>query len=276
MTEWEVYALRYATHERAVRDNFLMPPTDPHDASMPMDYFVWLLRTADGEIVVDTGFGVAVAQQRGRKITRGVAESLQAMGTDAGAVRDVIITHLHYDHAGNLELFPRATFHLQDREMAFATGRHMCSGCLRYAFEVEDVIAMVRAVYADRVMFHDGDDEVASGVSVRRVGGHTDGLQMVRVQTGRGPVVLASDASHYYANMERENPYPVLFDLGAMVQGWRMARRLAEGVEERIIPGHDPEVLRRYPAVPGQGNETVALHLAPVCAADALFVSSGL
>src|SRR5215217_6929657 len=133
-------------------------------------------------------------------------------GTDAGAVRDVIITHLHYDHAGNLELFPMATFHLQDREMAFATGRHMCSGCLRYAFEVEDVIAMMRAVYADRVMFHDGDDEVASGVSVRRVGGHTGGLQMVRVQTGRGPVVLASDASHYYANMERENPYPVLFD----------------------------------------------------------------
>jgi hypothetical protein len=172
MTEWEVYALRYATHERAVRDNFLMPPTDPHDASMPMDYFVWLLRTADQEIVVDTGFGVAVAQQRGRRITRGVAESLQAMGTDAGAVRDVIITHLHYDHAGNLELFPAATFHLQDREMAFATGRHMCSGCLRYAFEVEDVIAIVRAVYADRVMFHDGDDEVASGVSVHRVGGH--------------------------------------------------------------------------------------------------------
>ena len=62
------------------------------------------------------------------------------MDCDPASIRDVVITHLHYDHAGNLNLFPNARFHLQDREMQFATGRHMCMGCMRGAFDVEDVV----------------------------------------------------------------------------------------------------------------------------------------
>jgi glyoxylase-like metal-dependent hydrolase (beta-lactamase superfamily II) len=181
---------------------------------MPMDYFVWLLRDAGGrEIVVNTGFTPEVCAARGREMTRPVPEALRAVGTDPAAVQDVILTHLHYDHAGNLGLFTRARYHLQESEMAFATGRNICFGCVRYAFEVEDVVAMVRAVYADRVCFHDGNGEVAPGVTLHRVGGHTAGLQMVRVETKRGPVVLASDAAHFYANLQREDPFPIFFEV---------------------------------------------------------------
>ena len=81
---------------------------------------------------------------------------------------------------------------------------------------------------------------------------------------GRGPVVLASDAMHFYANWRGGNPFPIVFDLGAMTQGWRIAKRLADGDETRVIPGHDPEVRSRFPAVPGQDGEVVALHLPPV------------
>ena len=261
-TTWEVYAIRYATHARTARENFLQPP-DPHDAPMPIDYFVWLLRGDGREIVVDTGFSAETAQARGRRLLRPVADALRGMDVDPARVEDVVITHLHYDHAGNLGLFPRARFHLQDREMAFATGRHMCAGCIRHTFDVEDVVAMVRAVHAERVTFHDGEGEVAPGVTLHRVGGHTDGMQMVRVATARGPVVLASDAAHFYANMARGVPFPILFDLGAMVQGWRTARRLAGGDESRVVPGHDPEVLRRYPAPADAGGEVACLHLPP-------------
>jgi len=261
---WEVYALRYARHDRTARENFLRPP-DPHDAPMPMDYFIWLLRDAAGrEIVVDTGFTPEVCAARGREMTRPVPEALRAIGTDPADVRDIILTHLHYDHAGNLGLFPRARFHLQDREMAFATGRNMCFGCLRHAFEVEDVVAMVRAVYADRVCFQDGDGEVAPGVTLHHVGGHTAGLQMVRVETARGPVVLAGDAAHYYANLEREEPFPIVFDLGEMARGWRSARRLAGGDENRIVPGHDPEIMRRHRALQGAEGHVACLHLPPL------------
>jgi glyoxylase-like metal-dependent hydrolase (beta-lactamase superfamily II) len=88
-------------------------------------------------------------------------------------------------------------------------------------------------------------------------------MQMVRVATARGPLVLAVDAAHFYANVERQNPFPILFDLGAMVQGWRRARQLAGGDESLVIPGHDPLVRRRYPAVDKDG-EAVRLDLPPV------------
>ena len=260
---WEAYAIRYGRHERPAQMNHLLPVSDPHEA-MPLDYFVWLLRGPDGrEIVVDTGFDAGLAERRGRKISRSVSDSLRAMGTDPAKVSDVVITHLHYDHAGSIGIFPNASLHLQDREMAFATGRHMCTPCIRVPFEADHVVDMVRAVYAERVQFHDGDGEVAPGVTLHRVGGHSDGLQVVRVETARGPVVVASDAMHFYANWRGGNPFPIIFDLGAMTQGWRLAKRLAGGDETRVIPGHDPEVRTRFPAVPGQDGEVVALHLPP-------------
>ena len=73
--------------------------------------------------------------------------------------------------------------------MGFATGRHMCQACIRYPFDVEDVVRMVRAVYAERVVFHDGDAELDEGLTLHKVGGHSAGLQMVRVETARGPIV---------------------------------------------------------------------------------------
>ena len=75
--------------------------------------------------------------------------------------------------------------------------------------------------------------------------------------------VLASDASHYYANMDEKNPFPIVYDLGAMAQGWDKAKRLA-GHEDRVIPGHDPKVRALYPTHPGSDGEIVALHLAPI------------
>jgi glyoxylase-like metal-dependent hydrolase (beta-lactamase superfamily II) len=262
---WEAYAIRYGRHERTAQSNFLLPVADPHDA-MPLDYFVWLLRNpATGhDILVDTGFDEACAAKRGRTISRPVADCLKAMGSDPAKIQDVVISHLHYDHAGCVDQFTGARIHIQEREMAFATGKHMCTACIRVPFEAEHVVSMVRALFADKVVFHDGEGEVAPGVTVHRVGGHSDGLQVVRVETARGPLVIASDALHFWANPGTGNPFPIIFDLGAMTQGWRLAKKLAGGEEMRVIPGHDPLVRSRFPAVAGQGEEVVALHLAPI------------
>ena len=99
-------------------------------------------------------------------------------------------------------------------------------------------------------MIHDGDAELFPGVSVHLIGGHTKGLQVVRVATRRGWLVLASDASHFYANMEQERPFPIVYSVADMVQGYGRLRELAES-PAHVIPGHDPEVLRRYPAPRG-------------------------
>ena len=258
---YEVYALKYAYHERRASENFI--GGDPHDGPMPLDYFVWLIRGGDGkearEIVVDTGFSAAVALRRQRQHLRCPGEGLRLLGCEAGAVKEVVITHLHYDHVGNFDLFPAATFHLQDREMQYATGRHMAMPVFSGAFDVEDVVGMVRNTYAGRVRFHDGDDEIAPGVSLHYIGGHTMGLQVVRVATRRGNVVLASDASHFYANMEQGRPFPIVFNVAEMVEGYARLHALADS-PAHIIPGHDPLVLERYPA-PSAGLQGIAARL---------------
>jgi glyoxylase-like metal-dependent hydrolase (beta-lactamase superfamily II) len=123
----------------------------------------------------------------------------------------------------------------------------MCHACFRGPFEVEDVVGMVRRVYENRVRFHSGDAEIFPGVSLHLIGGHTMGLLAVRVATRRGWVVLASDASHFYANMEEVRPFPIVWSVAEMVDGYRRLRELAES-PAHIIPGHDPLVLERYPA----------------------------
>ena len=157
-----------------------------------------------------------------------------------------------------------ATFHLQDREMQVATGRYMAHRCMHEAYSVFDVLGLVGNVYAGRVRFHDGDAELAPGISVHLIGGHTLGLQVVRVHTARGWIVLASDASHYYRNMEEARPFPIVADVGAMVEGWRRVRELAAS-PDHVIPGHDPQVLARFPA-PAEGLRGVVarVDLAPV------------
>jgi glyoxylase-like metal-dependent hydrolase (beta-lactamase superfamily II) len=109
-------------------------------------------------------------------------------------------------------------------------------------------VSFVRKLYAGRVTFHDGVAELAPGLTLHRVGGHTDGLQVVRVWTHRGWVVIASDATHLYANFQRQSPFPAVYNVGDMIEGYNTIRRLADS-EDHIVPGHDPLVMRRYPAL---------------------------
>ena len=241
---YEVYALKYAHHARRASENFI--GGDPHDGPMPLDYFVWLVRGEGVELVVDTGFSAAMARKRGREHLRCPSEALRVMDVDATKVRDVVISHLHYDHVGNFELFPAATLHLQELEMRYATGRYMCSECFRGAFEAEDVAGVVRRLYDGRVRFHDGDSQLFPGISLHLIGGHTMGLQVMRVATRRGNLVLASDASHFYANMEQARPFPIVWSVADMMDGYARLRALAES-PGHIIPGHDPLVMERYP-----------------------------
>lgn len=256
---YEVYAIRYATVDRLASENFLTK--DVQDRPMPMDYFVWLIRGGGQVFVVDTGFGEEAARRRRRRLLRSPVEGLAALGVDAAQVQDVVITHLHYDHAGNVGPFANARFHVQDAELAYATGPCMAHGVFRHAFDAGDVAGMVHRLFEGRVRFHSGDATLAPGITLHLVGGHTRGLQVVRVHTERGWVVLASDASHFAANLERRNPFPIFVDLQAMLDGYDRLLSLASS-PDHVVPGHDPDVLRRYPVVTGVGD-VACLHASP-------------
>ena len=241
-------AIRYARHERTAAANFT-GTVDDHDLPMPLDYFVWAIhRDGVPPMIVDTGFGEQAAAARGRVITRPLLEGLRDAGIDHLSVEDVILTHLHYDHAGSLSLFPNAKFHVQDAELAFATSRHVCDLPTRAPFDGEPVAQLVRKLYAGQVVFHDGDEDFAPGIALRVCPGHTAGLQVVCCETARGIVVLASDAAHLYANITRSLPFPIFVDEADYRLAQQRALDLAGGSLDHLIPGHDPLVLRCFPA----------------------------
>lgn len=257
---YQVYALRYAKRDARRHEHFI--GGDPHDAPMPMDYFVWAAVSPERTYIIDTGFTAEVAERRKRTYLRCPVESLKLLGIDPDTVEDVVISHLHYDHVGSFHKFARAKFHLQEREMHYACGRYMRHARLRHSFEAEDVVGIVRMNFAERVVFHDGDAELSPGVTLHACGGHSMGLQCVRVGTARGPVVLASDVSHFYENMEKGRPFTTAFHVGDMLEGFDRLRALAPS-PKHIVPGHDPEVMHRYPAAKGLEGIAVRLDLEP-------------
>jgi glyoxylase-like metal-dependent hydrolase (beta-lactamase superfamily II) len=214
---------------------------------MPMDYYIWVARSDTRTVVIDTGFNAETGKQRGRDFLRCPTAGLALLGIEASMVADVILTHLHYDHAGNYDRFPNAMFHVQDRELAYATGRYMRHRILRETYDVESVVGLVRQLYAGRVACCEDGEQIAPGITVHHLGGHTAGLQVARIETPHGPVVLASDAFHFYANFEQARPFPIVFHVGDMLDGYERLRHLVPDAN-RIIPGHDPQVMQRYRA----------------------------
>lgn len=242
---YRVYAVRYAHRECTSSEAFY---GDYHRRPMTMDYFVWALTNGQHTVVVDLGFTEPVGTRRGRQFLRCPGRGLAEVGIDAARVEHVILSHFHYDHVGNYALFPRATFHVQDAEMAFYTGRSAGQAAFRHSIEVDDVCALVRLNYEGRLRFVDGEGEVVPGVRVHRVGGHTAGMQITTVATARGQAVVASDASHYYRNLEARIPFNTLHDLPGMYRAFDRISELAAS-PDLIVPGHDPLVLDRLKPV---------------------------
>jgi glyoxylase-like metal-dependent hydrolase (beta-lactamase superfamily II) len=257
---YEVFALKYATRDAKRADHFLDKTAvrDP-DAPMPMDYFVWLVQNASRRYLVDTGFAEAVGTRRGRTHLRRPVDALKLLGVEVGSLDGVVITHMHYDHAGTLDDLPAARLHLQERELRWVTSSELFERKAQGSFEAADVTDVVGALYEGRLAVHEGDWDLAPGVSVHLVPGHTPGIQVLRVNTRRGPVVLASDTTHYYENLETGMPFATTYDAAMVLEGFQTLRELA-GSPKHIVPGHDPLVMQRYPA-PSKDLEGVVVQL---------------
>lgn len=259
---YEILALRYATIQERTQAECLLFPDD-HAAPMPIDFFVFAIRGGGKTIMVDTGFDKESADRRGRSMLKSPDLVLADAGIDCGKVEQVVLTHMHWDHAGGMNFFPNAKFHLQDKEMEYCTSRCMCEGVLRRPFDAEHVVNAVRALYADRIEFHDGSgDEIAPGVSLHLLPGHSKGIMAVRVPTKRGWVMLAGDTSHYWANIRGRNPFPIVVNVEQMLASYKVIESLADG-PDHVIPGHDPLILKKFPQLNGN-PEIVCLHEQPI------------
>jgi len=241
----EVYALKYAERDTTACQFFYRESS--HE-TLTLHYFVWLILGGPHPVLVDTGF--LDDEARGRHMRNYVtpAAMVKRAGIDPAAIPMALVTHLHYDHWAGHTLFPKAEFWVQKEEVAFWTGPWAAAPAFRGSANVPSLTNLVTVNYANRLRIIEGDREVLPGVRVHRVGGHTAGLQIVTVDTAAGRVVLTSDASHFYRNVETRQPTQIITNLPEMLQGFETIHELA-GREKLIVAGHDPQVAERFKPV---------------------------
>jgi glyoxylase-like metal-dependent hydrolase (beta-lactamase superfamily II) len=248
---YEVLALRYGTWLTTRAHCFLgYERYGEPDAALRMDFFLWVLRDARRTIVVDTGFDPEVAERRGRACLISPTRALALAGVEPATVEQLVITHLHYDHIGNLDAFPAAAIHVHGRELDFWRSPLAARGQFAALVEPRELAALESAERAGRVRRIEHDAELAPGVHALWTGGHTPGQLIVAVMGRSAPVVLASDALHFHEELDRDRPFAVLSDLPEMYAGYDLLRQLAAR-GARIAPGHDPAVMSEFPRLPG-------------------------
>jgi glyoxylase-like metal-dependent hydrolase (beta-lactamase superfamily II) len=249
MTEaWTVVAARYGTLETTLSEAYYRwEAYGEPDGPARLDYFFWLLRSPSETILVDTGFHPDAGARRKRTTLIEPATAMERLGIDSSTVKRILVTHLHYDHTGNLDVLPDAELLVPAIELDFWLSPMGRRGQFAGLAEESELAYVREAEAAGRVTRLVGGEEIAPGVHAVHVGGHAAG-QMVVAIFGDPPVILASDAVHFYDELADERPFAVIADLPEMYEAYDIVRELA-GAEGHIVPGHDPGVMDRYPRV---------------------------
>ena len=148
-----------------------------------MPVYVWTIDHPAGRVLVDTGL----------IDSRPEVEDMSPTPHPENIPRDVVCvinTHLHFDHCGGNRLFPRVPIHVQARELADARSLD------NYTFR--EWVDFDGATYVE----HDGEAEVLPGIRVLPAPGHTDGHQVVVVDTDAGQIVLGGDVAISFGELD--------------------------------------------------------------------------
>lgn len=255
--EWEVLAIRFGEWDTVKADHYYRYPVygEP-DAPLHMDFYYWVLRRGTDVVLVDTGFHADALRNRpGRVLLTPVLETLDLLDIAPDQVSDVVVTHFHYDHTGNVDAFPNARFHVQRREFDFWTGPYGERPAAAATAEPREIAFLKEAHAQGRVTLLDGDSVVLPGISTKLAAGHCPGQQVVIVE-GEKPIVLASDAMHFHDEMRLDRPFQVLFNLEECYETYDMLRSL-EDEGAILVPGHDSAVMTMFEPIsdkfPGLG-----------------------
>lgn len=246
---YEVYAIRFGVLP-AFRVSGLVAGADP-SRTLDIPVMVWLLNGSNGRrVLVDSGFYRQKLVDRWKvRGFRSPADAVAAAGVAPGDVTDVIITHAHWDHAGGAELFPKATVWIQRDEYRYYTGDAWHTRNTHGGVDEEDMQALLKINMAGRLRFLEGDDqEPMPGIRCYTGGRHTWASQYVAAQAAGGPAVLASDNVYLYENLEKRVPIAQTLDAASNLKAQERITSLIapSGV---VVPGHDPAVFERFPAV---------------------------
>lgn len=275
--DWSIWAFRYARSN--MPKDFFGGTLINSNQGMIRNPMVYSLihggeKGAERPILIDTGMkGDWSPSGKTYDDVEHPETILAKVGLKPEDIGDVILTHLHFDHAGNLDRFPNATFHVQRAEYEgwkavfempppLGTDSKMwpLSSMLK-----KDLDAVDALLAEGRVKFLEGDTEFAPGVICHLAAeSHTFGCQWIEVHTSNGPYVVAGDCVYWYVNIEKMwPPGYVQGNSWNLIKVYREIRETLGGETDRIVPGHDPELFLRHPVFEVGNHPVAEIHLAP-------------
>jgi glyoxylase-like metal-dependent hydrolase (beta-lactamase superfamily II) len=245
--KYEVYAIRYAT----IKDFAVSGLIAGADKSRKMDIamMVWLIKGEGRNVLVDSGFyrDQFMKQWHPADYTK-PSEAIAVLGLKPEDVTDLIISHIHWDHADGFDLFPKAKIWIQKDELEYYAGEAW-QGHRRTAADPETIIGLVKLNTEGRVGLVNGDaQQVLPGITCYIGGKHTYQSQYVGVATAAGTVILASDNVYLYENLEKHLPIAQTLDADSNLRAQDRMKQLAAS-PRLIVPGHDPAVMKNFPEV---------------------------
>lgn len=246
--EYEIYAFKYGGP--LYRKVAIVTWNSGWDQDGPINYYVWAIKAKNGEtIVVDTGASPELGAARKIPGYADPVEVLSRLDVTAANVSKVVITHMHWDHVGNIEgymkAFPKAKFYVQKREFDF---------CVKNPLSARKPIAglfhppankvMAGMAGTDRLVIVDGDYNLAPGIDLLLAPGHTLGLQVVRVNTELGSAIVGSDLAHVFRGYQEDTGSAFIMDMPAWIQSFDKVK--SKAAIDRIFPGHDVLMSENY------------------------------
>ena len=245
---YEVYAVKFASVPFAVR-NLVAGVTD-RERSIDIAFTVWVAKGGGRTVLVDAGFyrDKFIQQWKPRDFVKPSEALTAGLGIAPGDVTDIIVSHSHWDHVDGVDLFPKATIHIQKAEYEYYVGPQG-EVLNRGGVDADDAKMLAALTAAGRVQFVDGDaKEILPGITVYTGGKHTFASQYAGVTTRRGVVVLASDNCYLYENLEQHLAIAQTLDATSNLAAQARMATLA-AAPRFIIPGHDPAVFDRFPLI---------------------------
>jgi glyoxylase-like metal-dependent hydrolase (beta-lactamase superfamily II) len=246
--QYEIYAVRYAT----LKDFAVSGLVQGADRSRKMDIamMVWLIKGNGRTILFDSGFyrDQFMRQWHPADFSK-PSDAVARAGVKPEEITDVIISHMHWDHADGMDLFPKAKVWLQKEELEYYAGSAWQSPRTHGGIDPDDVMAAVKLNTSGHIGLVNGDaQEIIPGITCYTGGKHTYASQFIAVNTAAGTVVLASDNMYLYENLEKHAAIAQTLDVESNLRAQDRMKQLA-AKPQLIIPGHDPAVMTKFPAV---------------------------
>lgn len=247
---YEVYAIEYGGTDAKVSISRVALGGNPED-SVSFSYYMWFLKGDNGKnILVDVGYERDYSRPLGEgQYYIRPDSALQRINVNPDDITDIIITHTHNDHIGGLHLFDKGIIWMQRNEYMYFVGDGWQEGADQRGLDKDDVMKIVQANIDGRVRFVDGDSiEIIPGIRVFTGSTHTFESQHLLVDTKTENVMLASDDSWFYYNLDHELSVSLVRDPDAYIKQLQRMKNLVSN-QDLIIPGHDPLVMKRFPKV---------------------------